>query len=165
MFTSRAEYRILLRNDNADLRLTPYGLKLGLIEEKYRAPFEHYRTLCEDLLSGKTPNEQEDALGPWSVAKAQRYADIYKKYEGYYERNRKEAEKLAEMDAVKIPEGFDISSVRGLLFESAQKLREIRPQTLGQAGRIPGVTPADIQLLAVHIERFRKLKHAQKDAR
>lgn len=165
MFTSRAEYRILLRNDNADLRLTPYGLKLGLIDEKYRAPFEHYRTLCEDLLSGKTPNEQEDALGPWSVAKAQRYADIYKKYEGYYERNRKEAEKLAEMDAVKIPEGFDISSVRGLLFESAQKLREIRPQTLGQAGRIPGVTPADIQLLAVHIERFRKLKHAQKDAR
>lgn len=165
MFTSRAEYRILLRNDNADLRLTPYGLKLGLIDEKYRAPFEQYRALCEDLLSGKIPNIEESALGPWSVAKAQRYADIYKKYEGYYERNRKEAEKLAEMDAVKIPADFDLSSVRGLLFESAQKLREIRPQTLGQAGRIPGVTPADIQLLAVHIERFRKLKHAQKDAR
>jgi len=164
MFTSRAEYRILLRNDNADLRLTPYGLKLGLIDEKYRAPFEQYRALCEDLLGGKTPNVEESTLGPWSVAKAQRYADIYKKYEGYYERNRKEAEKLAEMDAVKIPADFDLSSVRGLLFESAQKLREIRPQTLGQAGRIPGVTPADIQLLAVHIERFRKLKHAQKDA-
>ena len=59
---------------------------------------------------------------------------------------------------------FDLSSVRGLLFESAQKLREIRPLTLGQAGRIPGVTPADIQLLAVHIERFRKLKNAQKTA-
>jgi len=164
MFTSRAEYRILLRNDNADLRLTPYGLQLGLLDEKYRAPFEHYRSLCEDLVGGKVSAVTDEDLGPWSIAKARRYADIYKKYEGYYERNRKEAEKLAEMDAVKIPADFDISTVRGLLFESAQKLREVRPQTLGQAGRIPGVTPADIQLLAVHIERFRKLKHAQKNA-
>ena len=164
MFTSRAEYRILLRNDNADLRLTPYGLQLGLLDAKYRVPFENYRALCEDLISGKTPAVTDEQLGPWSLAKAQRYADIHRKYEGYYERNKKEAQKLAEMDAVKIPPDFDIASVRGLLFESTQKLREVRPQTLGQAGRIPGVTPADIQLLAVHIERFRKLKHAQNNA-
>ena len=67
------------------------------------------------------------------------------------------------MDSIKIPEGFDPSAVRGILFESAQKLREVKPQTLGQAGRIPGVTPADLQLLAVHIERYRRLQRV-KDA-
>ena len=72
-----------------------------------------------------------------------------------------ESKKLAQIDAIKIPEGFDPSAVRGLLFESSQKLREVKPQTLGQASRIPGVTPADIQLLAVHIERFRRLKNAK----
>ena len=98
---------------------------------------------------------------PWTLEKARAHADIHNKYAGYYERNKKDAEKLAEMDNIKIPEGFDTSSVRGILFESAQKLREVKPQTLGQAGRIPGVTPADLQLLAVHIERYRRLKNAQ----
>ena len=105
-----------------------------------------------------------ETLRPWSLEKARAHADIHRKYEGYYERNQKEAEKLAEVDAIKIPEGFDPSSVRGLLFESAQKLRVVKPQTLGQASRIPGVTPSDIQLLAVHIERFRRLKRVQKTA-
>ncbi|MBR5151265.1 MAG: hypothetical protein IKW71_00310, partial [Elusimicrobiaceae bacterium] len=103
-------------------------------------------------------------LGPWSLAKAQHYADVQAKYAGYFERNKKEAEKLAELDHIKIPTGFDPAGVRGLLFESAQKLRAVKPQTLGQASRIPGVTPADIQLLAVHIERFRRLQHAKQDA-
>ena len=162
MFTSRAEYRILLRNDNADLRLTPHGLSLGLIDEKYRTAFENYRALCERLKENPSAATSDvGELGPWSVEKAKTYAEIHKKYEGYYERNLRDAQKLAEMDAVKIPEGFDLSSVRGLLFESAQKLKEVRPLTLGQASRIPGVTPADIQLLAVHIERFRRLKNAR----
>lgn len=160
MFTSRAEYRILLRNDNADLRLTPHGLRLGLVDEKYRQPFENYSTLCETLKENPSADTSNSGnLGPWSVEKARTYADIHKKYEGYYERNLRDAQKLAEMDAVKIPAGFDPSSVRGLLFESAQKLKEVKPLTLGQASRIPGVTPADIQLLAVHIERFRRLKN------
>ena len=85
------------------------------------------------------------------------HADIYHKYAGYYERNKKDAEKLAQADSIKIPAGFDPSAVRGLLFESSQKLKEVKPLTLGQASRIPGVTPADIQLLAVHIERYRRL--------
>ena len=106
-------------------------------------------------------DETDEDLFPWTVEKARTHADIHNKYAGYYERNKKDAEKLAEMDNIKIPEGFDPSSVRGILFESAQKLREVKPQTLGQAGRIPGVTPADLQLLAVHIERYRRLKNAQ----
>ena len=65
------------------------------------------------------------------------------------------------MQEASAPEGFDPSTVRGLLFESAQKLASVKPQTLGQAGRIPGVTPADLQLLAVHVERYRRLKNAR----
>ncbi len=163
MFTSRAEYRILLRNDNTDLRLTPHGLKLGLIDEKYKSAFENYQHLCETLCAGKQPDTSLD-LGPWSLAKAQHYANVQAKYAGYFERNKKDAQKLAELDHIKIPEGFDPAAVRGLLFESAQKMRTVKPQTLGQASRIPGVTPADIQLLAVHIERFRRLQHAKKTA-
>ena len=160
MFTSRAEYRILLRNDNADLRLMPHAFRLGLLDKKYEPAFEKYRTLCDTLKSNlNAPVTGEPDLFPWSLEKARKHAEIHHKYEGYYERNKKDAEKLAEVDAIKIPEGFDPSSVRGLLFESAQKLREVKPQTLGQASRIPGVTPSDIQLLAVHIERFRRLKH------
>ena len=92
---------------------------------------------------------------------AQRYAGVQAKYAGYFERNKKEAEKLADLEHIKIPDGFDPSTVKGILFESAQKLREVKPQTLGQASRIPGVTPSDMQLIAIHIERFRKLKHAK----
>lgn len=160
MFTSRAEYRILLRNDNADLRLMPHAFRLGLLDKKYEPAFEKYRALCDALKANlNAPVTDEPDLFPWSLEKARKHAEIHHKYEGYYERNKKDAEKLAEVDAIKIPEGFDPSSVRGLLFESAQKLREVKPQTLGQASRIPGVTPSDIQLLAVHIERFRRLKH------
>ena len=163
MFTSRAEYRILLRNDNADLRLTPHAFKLGLLDKKYQASFEQYRRLCEELIAHpkEVPAVDEAMLFPWTLQKAQKHAEIHQKYVGYYERNKKDAEKLAEMDSIKIPEGFDPSAVRGILFESAQKLREVKPQTLGQAGRIPGVSPADLQLLAVHIERYRRLQRVK----
>lgn len=165
MFTSRAEYRILLRNDNADLRLMPHAFALGLLDASYQTTFEKYRALTDALKANvNAPISSQTDLPTWLLEKARTHAEIHHKYEGYYERNKRDAEKLAEVDAIKIPEGFDPSSVKGLLFESAQKLREVKPQTLGQASRIPGVTPSDIQLLVVHIERFRRLKNVQKTA-
>lgn len=161
MFTSRAEYRILLRNDNADLRLMPHAFRLGTLDAKYKKPFENYQAQVEKLLANPSASVDETDLYPWSAEKVRNHADIHHKYAGYYERNKKDAQKLAQLDNVKIPEGFDPSSVRGILYESSQKLREVKPQTLGQASRIPGVTPADVQLLAVHIERYRRLKNAQ----
>ena len=164
MFTSRAEYRILLRNDNADLRLCPYGFALGTLDQKYKTAFEKYRVEVERLKENPNYQVDDNNLYPWNADKVRFHVDVYQKYLGYYERNKKDAEKLAQADNIVIPEGFDPSGVRGLLFETSQKLKSVCPRTLGQASRIPGVTPADIQLLAIHIERYRRLKHAEKTA-
>ena len=164
MFTSRAEYRILLRNDNADLRLCPHGFSLGTLDEKYKSAFEKYRTEVERLKENPNYQVDDNNLYPWSAAKVRAHVDIHQKYVGYYDRNKKDAEKLAQSDNIVVPEGFDPSAVRGILFETSQKLKAVQPRTLGQASRIPGVTPADIQLLAIHIERYRRLKHAEKTA-
>ena len=163
MFTSRAEYRILLRNDNADLRLCPHGFALGTLDAKYKAAFEKYRQEVEKYKRDASYVIDETDLYPWTAEKVRFHVDVYQKYAGYYERNKKDAEKLAQAENVVIPEGFDPSSVKGLLIESSQKLKTVRPRTLGQASRIPGVTPADIQLLAIHIERYRRLRHAHAD--
>lgn len=161
MFTSRAEYRILLRNDNADLRLCPHGFALGTLDAKYKKAFENYRRQTDLLKENPAHAVDETDLYPWTAAKARFHADVHQKYAGYYERNKKDAQKLAQAENVVIPEGFDASAVKGILIESSQKLKSVRPRTLGQAARIPGITPADIQLLAIHIERYRRLKHAQ----
>ncbi len=162
MFTSRAEYRILLRNDNADLRLMPHAFAYGTLEEKFRRPFERYREEVEKQLQHPGCPVDETDLYPWTKEKVLTHVEIHQKYAGYYERNKKDAEKLAQADSIKIPAGFDPSAVRGILIESSQKLKEVKPLTLGQASRIPGITPADIQLLAVHIERYRRL-HRESD--
>lgn len=162
MFTSRAEYRILLRNDNADLRLCPHGFALGTLDAKYKKAFENYQKQVELLKANPAHVVDETDLYPWDGQKARFHAEVHQKYAGYYERNKKDAEKLAQSDNIAIPEGFDPSAVKGILIESSQKLKTVRPRTLGQAARIPGVTPADIQLLAIHIERYRRLKHAEK---
>lgn len=161
MFTSRAEYRILLRNDNADLRLCPHGFALGTLDKKYQKAFENYQKQVELLKSNPQHVIDETDLYPWTAQKVRFHVDVHQKYAGYYERNKKDAEKLAQSEHIVIPEGFDPSAVKGILIESSQKLKSVRPRTLGQAARIPGVTPADIQLLAIHIERYRRLKHAE----
>ena len=163
MFTSRAEYRILLRNDNADLRLCPYGFALGTLDAKYKKAFENYQKQVELLKADPTHVIDETELYPWTAEKVRFHVEVYHKYAGYYERNKKDAEKLALAENIVIPEGFDPSAVKGILIESSQKLKTVRPRTLGQAARIPGVTPADIQLLAIHIERYRRLKNAQQN--
>ncbi len=164
MFTSRAEYRILLRNDNADLRLCPYGFKLGTLDAKYKKAFENYQKQVELLKANPAHTIDETDLYPWTAEKVRFHVDVFQKYAGYYERNRKDAEKLAQAENIVIPEGFDPSAVKGILIESSQKLKTVRPRTLGQAARIPGVTPADIQLLAIHIERYRRLNRAKQNA-
>ncbi|MDO8805233.1 MAG: tRNA uridine-5-carboxymethylaminomethyl(34) synthesis enzyme MnmG [Elusimicrobiota bacterium] len=154
IFTSRAEYRLLLRSDNADLRLAPHGFALGLLDPALRENFEAYRTAAEVLLSGGKP--QRLPPGPWTLEKAHATAAIDKDYAVYIERNRREAEKMKKLEHLRIPENFSYAKAKALSNEARHKLEKHRPLTLAQAGRIPGVTPADVQLLWILLGKREK---------
>jgi tRNA uridine 5-carboxymethylaminomethyl modification enzyme len=194
MFTSRAEYRLLLREDNADLRLTEAGRRMGLVgdeqwrrfaakreaieqeRQRLRATWvrpgdpdeEHLRavlgeplrreTRALDLLArprvGYADLMRLPSLGP-GVAdhRVAEQVDIQAKYAGYIDRQRDEIERQRSQEATGLPADFDFDQVRGLSAEVREKLIRVRPATLGQAARIPGVTPAAVSLLLIHLKR------------
>lgn len=154
MFTSRAEYRLMLRHDNADLRLCPIAFRLGLLPEAFRSSFEKYREIYEKALNGQ--NESAEIIpGPWDASSALIAAQNEKEYSAYIERNKKEVEKNRLLENVLVPEDFDYSSIKELSNEARQKLSRLRPNNLLSASRIPGLTPADIQFLWILINKKR----------
>lgn len=146
----------MLRADNADLRLTDYALKYNLLPKEYAKYFEAYKEAVHLLEEDENAQIDENSLGVWSLTAARNTAKIQNKYKGYLDRNIKEARALENADKIIIPDGFDPSAVKGILIESKQKLAKIQPKTLGQASRIPGITPSDLQLILINIERFRR---------
>lgn len=148
MFTSRAEYRLILRADNADRRLLHYGYQHGLIPKNIYENFLTYNDLVEKR--EKLPHTRED-ISPWSKEQVNNAIEIEQKYAGYIKRQDLQISKNIKMESKKIPQGLNYSKVHGLLTESRQKFARIKPLTIAQATRIPGVTPADISLLLIHL--------------
>ena len=152
LFTSRAEYRLQLRSDNADLRLMPYARKFGLIsEEIYKQFLDYKRQVESQSIRGNDP-------APWTREKIENQIAIQKKYYGYLSRQQKRVEQYQKMENKRIPNGFDYDSLPGLLNESREKFKEVLPKTLAQAARIPGVTPSDIGVLIVYLKRYEAKK-------
>ncbi len=198
MFTSRAEYRLMLREDNADLRLTEIGREFGLVGDRQWTLFERKREAIAreqqrlrdtwvrptdlpddkatdiigdvlrrevralDLVTRPTCDHAKvtaiPAVGPAAVdadlyEQVVEQVEIQAKYSGYIDRQRDEVERTRRAEAIRLPSDLDYAGVKGLSAEVSEKLARHRPETIGQAGRIPGITPAAVSLLLVHLKK------------
>ena len=171
MFTSRAEYRLLLRQDNADQRLCRLAHNLGLLSDQHFARFEQKESQMLDEVERlqKTRHEQEllsqilkrpemsYAILPQANLsldpEIQQQVEITIKYQGYIDRQENEVQKFRSMETKQIPTWMNYQTIPGLRNEARQKLADIQPHTLGQASRISGISPADISLLMVHMKQ------------
>ena len=201
MFTSRAEYRILLRQDDADMRLTPIGYEIGLADdERYEAMLSKKQQrdalmeFCESFLvkSGEEINAYLESIGSAPLTAGTRLVELIKrphvsietiaevlpsvarylekiesgrrseiieaaeiliKYGGYIARERELADKQQRLEYVRIPENMNFSEINALSTEARQKLERHRPSTIGQASRIPGVSPADVNVLLLLLRK------------
>jgi tRNA uridine 5-carboxymethylaminomethyl modification enzyme len=159
MFTSRAEYRLSIRSDNADLRLMDIGRNIGLISDAMYKKFELYRQTLTDIYektSEQMPSDEE--LFPWTQQKVNEEIAITAKYDGYIRRQQLNANKIAKYENKRIPTDLDFTVISSLSRETKEKLDKIRPDTLGQAHRIPGITPTDIVFLSIAIEKIARSK-------
>jgi tRNA uridine 5-carboxymethylaminomethyl modification enzyme len=187
MFTSRAERRLLLRIDNADLRLTPIGRRAGLVDderwERFRARearFHRNRSALGSTLvrvnggRARIPGDQalrqpgvrlSDMVAagsvPFDTVPGSEDTDVATvetdvKYEGYIERERAAVARVSREEHRLIPDGFAYDGLPGLTTEAVERLKEVRPETLGQAGRVPGVTPAAVAVIGFHVEQWRR---------
>lgn len=194
LLTSRAEYRLLLRHDNADQRLMKYGYEVGTVsEERYQRlitkienieiaketlrnitftkkhPFNAYLiSLGYDDIVGaisgydllKRPNVEMSELAKYLEIEIDpsiyQQIEIEVKYEGYIDKARKEANRMLKMERMKLPEDLDYKDVPNLSLEAIQKLNETKPLTLGQASRISGINPSDLQVIAIYMKEIKK---------
>ena len=206
LHTSRAEHRLLLRHDNADLRLSGHAWQLGLIGDERYARVAARRQLADEtsarlataiIRPSRTTNEQLESLGLQPIAQPTsgaellrrpeaRYwqvraildadpdaapdldedtateVELHAKYEGYIRKEQANVQRARRLEDQSLPDSLDYATLTGLRAEARQQLQRVRPLTVGQAARIPGVTPADISVLFVHLERHRRMSGAQR---
>jgi tRNA uridine 5-carboxymethylaminomethyl modification enzyme len=180
LFTSRAEYRLLLRQDNADLRLSHIGFEAGLVDaDRHRAVEARREAIAGEIRRLEktyfTPTGEGQSLSaaaflrrpgvdyqtltslgqgsPDLSPEVREQVEIEVKYQGYIERQNREVARVHRLEERRIPAGTDYARLLGLRSEACQKLARFRPATLGQASRIDGVTPADIAILLIHLQR------------